>query len=75
MRAFEEFKISMMPLGAFAPIVWFTFSPFAPKVLSTSSSMHYVAFLPPFLLEGNLKGIINGCVSSLKSLHEECKST
>jgi hypothetical protein len=51
MRAFEEFKISMMPLGAFAPIVWFTFSPSTPKVLSTSSSMHYVVFLPPFLVE------------------------
>ncbi len=75
MRVFEESKISMMPLGAFAPIVWFTFSPFAPKVLSTSSSVHYVALFPPFLLKGILKGTINKRVSSLKSLHDDCKFT
>lgn len=54
MKAFEEFKMSKMPLSTFSSIVWFAFSPFSPEVLSTLSLVHFI--LPPIILKRIWRG-------------------
>ncbi len=56
MKALREFRMSKKFSTTFATTFWFIFSSYAPKALSTSS-LCFVAFLPPFPLKGDYQGI------------------
>jgi hypothetical protein len=55
-KALRGFRMSKNLSSTFATTFWFTFSSYTPKALSTSS-LYFMAFLPPFPLKGNSQGV------------------
>ncbi len=56
MKALRGFRMSKKLSSTFATTFWFTFSSYALEALSTSS-LCFVAFLPPFPPKGNDQGV------------------
>jgi hypothetical protein len=55
-KALRGYRLSKKLSSTFATTFWFTFSSYTPKALSTSS-LCFVAFLPPFPLKGDYQGV------------------
>jgi hypothetical protein len=56
MKALRGFRMSKKLSSTFATTFWFTFSSYALEALSTSS-LCFVAFLPPFPPKGDDQGV------------------
>lgn len=55
-KALRGFRMSKKLSSTCATTFWFTFSSYTPKALSTSS-LCFMAFLPPFPLKGDYQGV------------------